>query len=77
MAIPGDLPSQAAGGGHGTWHATGGPLRHGGALGILLDRPGRPGWMGNGFGREFSTQHGDLIIKNGDLTIKNIDLSLI
>ena len=37
----GDLPSQAAGGRHGTWRATGGPVRHGGALRILLDRPGQ------------------------------------
>ena len=41
MTSPGDLPSQAAGGRHGTWRATGGPVRHRGAVRILLDRPGR------------------------------------
>jgi len=41
VTSPGDLPSQAAGGRHGTWRATGGPVRHRGAVRILLDRPGR------------------------------------
>jgi len=70
VTSPGDLPSQAAGGRHGTWRATGGPVRHRGAVRILLDRPGRVSGSA-GLGVDGGFDIGSLFgINNGDVNLQ-------